>query len=209
MSLVVHALLFLVFDEAALPPSPFSAAGERRGDMMAALGGGMQAVELQAPAEPAVAPPEPVPTPTAEEAEVEPPEPDVEDVGLPAPTLSDVLTVPGAVGPIDVPGLAEGTGQGDGGTEAEGRFRVVPPKPRGMILPPGDRPDGVRGKEVEVWVYVSAAGKVVADSTRLFPPTGNRRFDRRLLEHASGWVFEAAKQDGRAVAEWFKYTIIM
>jgi hypothetical protein len=128
---------------------------------------------------------------------------------VPAIALADELATPGPDGPAEGPGLADGEGAGDGGTEAEGRFRVVPPRPKGMILPPSDRPADVRGREVEVWVYVAATGRVVADSTRLNPPTGDRRFDRRLREHASGWVFEAARRDGRPVGEWFRYTIIM
>ncbi len=212
-SLLVHAGMFLMFDDASLPRSPFSAAGERRGDTRAARGGGMEAVELMAP--PAVAESEPVPpveaTPeeVVEELEERPPEPEVLEMGIPAATLSDLLSAPGPVSLLDQPGLVDGVGEGDGGTEAEGRFRVVPPRPRGLILPPGDRPDAVRGREVEVWVYVSAAGRVVGDSTRLNPPTGDRRFDRRLRDHAAVWVFEAARRDGQPVGEWFHYTINM
>lgn len=209
LSLVAHAALFLVFDHTSLPPSPFAAAGERRGDLQAALGGGMEAVEMESPPEAAVAPEEPVPEEDAEEVEIEPPDPQVDDMGLPDVALADRLSLPGATGPLEIPGLADGMGEGDGGTEAEGRFRVMPPRPRGMILPPSDRPEKVRGQEVDVWVYVSAAGQVVPDSTRLDPPTGDRRFDRRLRDHAAGWVFEAAHRDGRAVGEWFRYTIIM
>lgn len=208
ISVVGHLLLFSVFDSARLPVSPFSAAGERRGDMRAAEGGGLEAVEFRAPAE-AQPTPVPVEEPTADVVETEPPEQRIEDMVLPAIALADALTVPGSSGALAVPGLAEGTGEGDGGSELEGRFRVVPPRPRGLILPPGDRPADVRGKEVEVWVYVTAAGRVVPDSTRLFPATGDRRFDRKLRDHAAGWRFEPARQDGRAVSEWFRYTIIM
>ncbi|MFP4624631.1 MAG: hypothetical protein ACLFRX_10670 [Gemmatimonadota bacterium] len=206
LSLVVHALLFVVFDAVPLPPSPFSAAGPNREDSRAAPGSGMQAVELQSPQS---NPPQAEPVPEAREEALEPepePEPEME---LPTVALMEGLLAPGRRGPLDVPGLPDGVGAGAGGTEREGRFRVAPPRPRGLILPPGDRPDDVSGKEVEVWVYVSAAGRVVADSTRLNPPTGDRGFDRRLREHAAGWVFEAARRDGRPVAEWFRYTIVM
>lgn len=209
LSLIVHAGLFVVFHQTSIPPSPFSAAGPQAGDNRAARGGGMEAVELRAPAEPAVSPPEPEPDATPDPTEVEPPEPRIQDIGLPSPTISDLMSVPGPLGRIDAPGLADGAGEGAGGSETEGRFTVVPPRPRGLILPPGDRPDRVRGKEVDVWVYVSAAGRVVADSTRLDPSTGDRGFDRRLRQHASGWVFEAARRDGRSVGEWFRYTISM
>lgn len=209
-SLVAHAAIFLVFDEAPLPPSPFSAAGERTGDARAARGGGMEAVELMSPPDVPESPPVPVPEPTPEEVEeLEEVEEQVEDVGVTAPLLGEVATLPGPIGLEDGPGLEDGTGTGDGGTEEEGRFRAVPPRPRGMIMPPGDRPDRVRGKEVDVWVFVSAEGRVVPDSTRLNPSTGDRRYDRRLREHAADWVFEAAMRDGSPIAEWFRYTIVM
>lgn len=130
-------------------------------------------------------------------------------IEVPSLALSESVGASGEPSPLPGAGIAEGDGEGDGGADAEGRFRVVPPRPRGLILPPSDRPDAVRGKEVEVWVYVSAGGHVVPDSTRLFPPTGDRRFDRRLRDHASGWRFEAARRDGRPVGEWFRYTIVM
>jgi hypothetical protein len=189
LSVAVHALLFLVFNPAPLPVSPFSAA-----------------VELRS-ADQVPAPPEPVPE--VEPEIQEPPETEApEELSLPTVDLADALMAP-SPGTLEAPGLETGDGLGDGGTEMEGRFRVLPPRPRGLILPPGDRPDEVRGKEVEVWVFVAADGQVVPDSTILNPPTGNRGFDRRLREHAAGWVFEAARKEGRAVAEWFRYTVIM
>lgn len=203
-----HAILFIVFSAQSLPVSPFAAAGERMGDYRAAAGGGLEAVQLRTPVR-VPEPPPPIPTPEPDVTEVELPEPEIAEEDVPAIALADEIATPGTEGPAEGPGLAEGTGAGDGGTEAEGRFRVVPPRPKGMILPPSDRPDAVRGKEVEVWVYVAATGRVVADSTRLNPSTGDRRFDRRLREHASGWVFEAARRDGNPVGEWFHYTIIM
>lgn len=208
VSLLGHILLFLLFlGDVAIPVSPFSAAGERRGSDRAARGGGMEAIQLATPTEQPPAPPPPVPVPSPQ-VETPPEEPEMM-VEVPAIALATGIASPGDPGPAIGPGLADGDGEGDGGTDAEGLFRVVPPRPRGLILPPSDRPADVRGREVEVWVYVSAAGKVVADSTRLLPPTGDRRFDRRLRDHASGWVFEPGRRDGRAVGEWFRYTIVM
>lgn len=208
ISIVGHALLFIVFSSRPLPVPPFAAAGERMGDSRAAAGGGMETVQLSTPTRVPESP-TPIPTPTPALTDAELPDPELSEEDVPAIALADQLATPGADGPGEGPGLTEGVGAGDGGTEAEGRFRVVPPRPKGMILPPSDRPDAVRGKEVEVWVYVTATGRVVPDSTRLNPPTGHRSFDRRLREHASSWVFEAARRDGRPVGEWFRYTIIM
>jgi hypothetical protein len=105
------------------------------------------------------------------------------------------------------PGLEGGQGRGDGGTAAEGFFRLVPPSPRGMIIPPMNR--SLRGKQVEVWVFVDATGRVVADSTRLNPPTSDRGFNRRLIQEAAEWVFNPARKDDLPVAAWFPYTISM
>ena len=208
-SLALHVLLFALFAGQRLPPSPFAAAGERRGDDRAAVGGGMETIELRPPT-PDVVPAPPIPVPVEEPLlEERPTEPDLTLEEIPAIALADAAPAAGRPGPLEGPGLVDGTGRGDGGTEAEGRFRVVPPRPRGLILPPADRPESVKGREVEVWVYVSSQGEVIPDSTRLRPPTGDRRFDRRLREQAAGWVFEAAKREGRAVAEWFRYTIVM
>ena len=105
------------------------------------------------------------------------------------------------------PGIEGGTGRGDGGTGDEGYFQVVPPSPRGMIIPPTNR--NLRGRQVEVWVFVDATGKVVPDSTRLNPPTSDRSFNRRLMEEAAEWVFNPARKNDQPVAAWFPYTISM
>lgn len=208
ISVVAHTALFVTFSARPLPLLPFAAAGERMGDFRAASGGGLETIQLSTPTR-VQDPPPPIPTPTPEITEVSPPEPELSQEEIPAIALGDEVAAPGSEGPAEGPGLEEGDGQGDGGTESEGRFRAVPPRPKGMILPPSDRPAEVRGKEIEVWVYVTAAGRVVPDSTRLRPSTGDRGFDRRLREHAAGWVFEAARRDGEPVGEWFRYTLIL
>jgi hypothetical protein len=105
------------------------------------------------------------------------------------------------------PGIEGGEGRGDGGTAEEGLFRMVPPSPRGMIVPPTN--DVLKGKSMEVWVFVDASGRVVPDSTRLNPPTSDRGFNRRVREEASEWVFNPALKGGEPVAAWFPYTISM
>ena len=84
---------------------------------------------------------------------------------------------------------------------------MVPPSPRGMIIPPANR--SLRGQEVQVWVFVNELGRVVADSTQLRPPTSDRDFNSRLVREASEWIFEPAKKGGKAVGSWFPYTISM
>ena len=214
-SVLLHILIFLMFRrDIIIPPSPFAAAGPRAGDAAAAAGGGMKVLTLQiqqeTPQEPVVETVTPVPVPT--------PEPDIEPVVEKPPQPQVVAAVSALDGTRVGPGqgdrkgegLADGTGRGDGGTGEEGLFRdVVPPTPRGLILPPSDRPGKVRGKEVDVWVFVTAVGTVVEDSTRLAPTTGDRKFDDRLKKQAAEWVFEPARRAGSAVAEWFRYTIIL
>lgn len=202
LSIVGHVLLFLVFSARPLPLSPFAAAGERMGDVRASAGGGLETIQLSTPAR-VLEPPPPIPEPTPDIAEEPIPEPELEQEDVPAIALAEEVASPGTEGPAEGPGLAEGAGQGDGGTEEEGRFRVVPPRPKGVFLPPIDRPDEVRGKTIVVWVFVTATGEVVADSTRLDPSTGDRGYDRRLRESVSGWVFEPARKDGEPVAEWY------
>ncbi|MEN8376479.1 MAG: hypothetical protein ABFS34_13620 [Gemmatimonadota bacterium] len=205
-SIVVHLILFLVFGGRGRPPSPFSAAGPRAGDdRAAAAGGGVQVVQLRPPTPfEILRPPEPIllPEPTVETVDFEP---EVEQVSL--DELSDRIGLGEAEGPETGQGIEGGEGEGDGGTAAEGRFRLFPPKPRGLIIPPSDRPKRVRGREVEVRVFVTSTGAVVADSTRLFPPTGDRGFDDRLLQDAADWVFEPAQRGGRTVAGWFVYEL--
>jgi hypothetical protein len=212
VSVLFHLGVVLLWRGASsLPPSPFSAAGPQAGDDRAAAGGGMRDVRLSVVAPVTLLkPPPPVPVPDAvvkPPPEVQP-QPEVHLSSSPATTQAAV----GQPGEGDTgagPGRADGTGRGAGGTEAEGRFHAVPPSPRGLILPPADRPKNVRGKEVQVWVFVTAAGDVIADSTRLVPGTGDSGFDRRLRELAAEWVFDPARKGGHAIAEWFRYTLVL
>lgn len=212
-SLLVHLLVLLLFrGRIVLPESPFAAAGERRGDARAAAGGGTQIVALNFFAPPPPVPVRervPVPVPVVE---VRVPEPAVESTQLEV-SIPQVRDGTGNVGQgqgrATGEGVADGRGEGDGGTADAGLFRVLPPSPRGLILPPSDRPGKVRGKEVAVWVFVTVQGRVVADSTRVDPTSGDTKFDARLREQAAEWVFSPAKRNGQPVAEWFRYVVIL
>jgi hypothetical protein len=207
-SLIVHGLLFLIFSGRGRPPSPFSAAGPRAGDdRAAAAGGGMEVLQLLPPTPfEIIRPPEPVPAPDVT-VDITDFVPQTDQVS--AAELAERLGRGDREGPEEGEGIEGGEGEGDGGTSETGRFRVLAPRPRGLILPPSDRPGKVRGKEVEVHVFVTAGGAVVADSTRLYPPTGDRSFDRRLLQDASEWVFEPARRGGEPVASWTVYTLTL
>ena len=194
VSLLFHIAIFLFWRVVPIPPSPFSAAGPRAGDFYAA-GGGMQSVNMRVP-QTRIVPPR-VPLISLEDIPVEfdtEPQLDLAAMAGEAPGLSD--------GP---PGIVGGQGQGDGGTAAEGFFRLVPPSPRGMIMPPANK--NLKGKQVEVWVFVDATGRVVPDSTRLNPPTSDGGLNRQLIREAAEWVFNPAKQNNQPVASWFPYTI--
>lgn len=200
VSVLVHLVLLVAWRGTVIPPSPLAAAGPRTGDDRAAPGT-LQAMNVRTPTTiPRVPPPILVPTEIVLDS-VEIAEIDELAVFDPASVLGDQ---PGADG---LPGLPGGTGTGDGGNAEAGRFRLEPASPRGMIIPPANR--DLRGTEVQVWVFVDEAGRVVADSTRLDPPTRDRDFNRRLIREASEWVFRPAQQDGQAVASWFPYRISM
>ncbi len=145
-----------------------------------------------------------------ETAEVEPdatPDLALEMPEVPVPGVQEVTGQDTEATETVDAGLPGASGRGDAGTTDEGRFRVVPPSPRGMIIPPTNR--SLRGQEIQVWVFIDEGGRVVADSTRLEPPTSDRGFNRRLMEEAAQWVFEPARQGGLPVSAWFPYTISM
>jgi hypothetical protein len=197
VSVLFHLLVFLAWRGSVLPDSPMAAAGPAAGDNRAAAGS-MQALNVRTPPSVPLVPP-PIPLPT--EVAIEPVE-FVQEVRIdPASVAGD------APGQLEAPGLGLGTGLGDGGDSDEGLYRLQPPVPRGMIIPPDN--DRLRGTEVQVWVFVDEAGRVVSDSTRLDPSTRDGDFNRRLIREASEWTFRPAEQDGEAVASWFPYRIRM
>ncbi len=197
LSALLHLALFLGWQGNVIPASPFAAAGPRAGDDRAASGS-LQALNVRTPETRAIVPP---PLPIEVAVEVEPVE--FEDEVVMDPSSFAGMDP----GPLEGPGLEDGTGEGDGGNAAEGRNRLQPATPRGMIIPPTN--DELRGTEVQVWVFVDERGRVVADSTRLEPPTRDRGFNRRLIEEASEWVFRPAVREGQPVASWFPYRISM
>lgn len=197
LSVLFHLVVFLGWRGNVLPSSPFAAAGPRAGDDRAASGS-LQAMNISSPETRVIIPP-----PRPLEVAI-----DVEPVVFEDEARVDPAAVAGTEpGDFESPGLADGTGRGDGGNAEEGLHRLQPATPRGMIIPPRNR--DLRGTEVQVWVFVDERGRVVADSTRLEPPTRDRGFNRRLIEEASEWVFRPALQAGEPVASWFPYRIFM
>jgi outer membrane biosynthesis protein TonB len=209
LSVLFHILLVLLFRQTLVVPDvPISAAGEQAGDPRAAAGGGMEViayVETTPPPVPEEQVPIPIPVPDAPRPPVEQREP----ARAPSGPLGQAPSAGEGRGTDTGPGTDTGTGRGDGGTGEEGTSRVVAPTPRGLILPPSDRPASVRGRSVTVYVFVTERGTVVPDSTRLAPGSGDARFDNRLRRQASEWVFNPARRDGRPVPEWFQYMIVL
>lgn len=220
LAVAVHAALLLSMRSTALPPATLSAAGPRAGDYRAAAGGGggmemvqVRVEEQRAPAEEAV--PEPVPVPEVE-IEVEPvpePEPDPSLSRLPEVSIAapgpGVAGVGAGTGEATGPGLADGRGQGGGGSDAEGASGLTAPVPRGLFLPPQGVPSNAKGREITVYVFVNAQGRVIADSTRIHPATRDSRFNRRLREQAAEWVFEPARRGSQTTAAWFQYGLTL
>ncbi|HSM06249.1 MAG TPA: hypothetical protein VK858_16635 [Longimicrobiales bacterium] len=195
VSLGLHLLVLLLFPVQSLLIDPAAAAGPRSGDDQAAPGS-MQAMNMRVPPSTPIIPP-PIPLPVL--TDVEPVEFEPEE-NLEAPAISGE-----AIGALEAPGLEDGTGEGDGGTSEEGLYRLQAPSPRAMFWPP-DPPEMENGS-VEVWVFVDAAGRVVADSTQLRPPTRDRDWNRRVIELSAEWVFTPAMKDGKPVASWFPYSV--
>jgi len=206
ISVGLHVLLFLLWPSGGGPESPFAAAGPQAQDDQAAEGF-MQAVALSS------APPDPIQPPPIPTIEADLPEPvDFEPDATPEVDLTEPdVPEPGQgntdgtdaddTEPAGIPGAS---GAGDAGTDEEGLFRVVPPSPRGVIFPPTNRNlDG----DLEVWVFVDEAGRVVPDSTRLEPPTSDRSYNEQVKEEAAGWMFRPARRGEEVVASWWHYTI--
>lgn len=197
ISLMAHVVVFLLWRNQSIPLSPFAAAGPRAGDSRAARGS-MQAMNMRTPPSRPIVPP-PVPVPTLE---------DVDPVDFEEePVFEDPSLAGDARGELDAPGIEDGTGKGDGGDAAEGLNRMIPPTPRGMIIPPMSKK--LKGEQVQVWVFVDERGRVVPDSTRLRPPTSDRDFNKRLIDEAAEWIFVPAQRGGQPIATWFPYTISM
>jgi len=211
-SLALHVVAVLLFRQARPLPDPdYAAADETPGADGAPLGGGMQAVALsiETPAS-AMPEPEPVVTPPVAEPVVRPrPQP----TGPRPPTTdrADGSGSSGGQGQGTGTGTGEGTGSGGGTGSGTGgdAGAVTAPSPRGLILPPTDRPADVRGRTVTVHVFVNERGRVVPDSTRLSPSTGDRGFDNRLKQKAGEWSFRPATRGGVPIAAWFPFTITL
>lgn len=214
-AVVFHLVIMLLFRTAVIiPPDPFAAAGADGGDIRASEAGGtgltMVEVRVEQP-------------PEEEVEEVVPVPEEIVVVEVPRPTPdppASIVTPPsqpgtGGTGRGGESGETTGTGDGEddgdggGGSGGEGTSGVVAPVPRGMILPPPDRPRSVRGREVTVWVFVNDRGRVAADSTRLDPPTPDARYNQRLRRSAAEWVFEPARRDGAPVGAWYPFEIIL
>lgn len=185
-SLLFHVLVFLVSGRRPIPTLAEAVAGP--GADLPAARGGMEAMSIRIPPSRPLTPPAlPIPT----DIEVEPVDLDSEvDFDLAA-----LLGDPGVPGP---PGL-EGDGEGTG---TDGLAIDTEPRHRGMIVPP-------TGKKyaTDVWVFIDEFGRVVADSTRLDPPTKDRKLNRKLIAEAAEWRFYPATRRGRPVAVWHMFSI--
>ena len=94
-------------------------------------------------------------------------------------------------------GSGAGFGPGTGADSGGGGGNVFPPQPRGIILPPSDRPASVRGTTVLVRFEISARGEVLDVS--LDPPIRDRHFRDDFLDRLRRYTFTAAyTRDGRA-----------
>lgn len=189
LSLALHAALFLGWRTATPVTGASVAAGPRSGDPVAAAGGGAMRALALAPLRTVEipSPPEPIPVLDA---------PDV-DVSVPTERLSAGVSLARPGG--EDAGLPGATGRGDGGADAEGRYRNTVPEPR-VIIPDWDAPPKVKGMQVRLRVLVDERGRAV--DVELDPRTPDERFNRRLIESAMAMEFKPALRNGRPVRDW-------
>ncbi|MCL7971110.1 MAG: hypothetical protein M8866_03325 [marine benthic group bacterium] len=202
ISVALHAAVFLAWTTDLQPLPGTVAAGLRMGDAVAAAGGGiMQAIAIAPPREIVVPPPpEEVPDLDAPEVEVRmPPEPSLQA------SFSDMRSGVAFPGPEAGPGRPDGTGMGDGGTEAEGRFRVTAPEPR-VIVPEWDPPAEIRGTTVQIRILVSADGRAL--DVELRPRTPNAGFNRRLVDTYMQMDYKPGRRMGRPITAPAEITLI-
>lgn len=195
VSVFLHLLLLFIF---GLRPSDIptdAAEGPREGDTEPA-GGAMQAMAVRIrPPTPIIRPPEPIIPP---ELDLELEEVVLDEIEMPQ------LDFQGIRG---IEGRTDATGRGAGGTGDEGPLRLLPPVPRGMFMAPANPPRELRGRTMEVRVFVDETGRVVADSTRLLPPSSNNDYNQRIKDLSAQWRFEAARRGTQVEAAWFSYTL--
>lgn len=194
-SVLLHLLVLLGGGRLAPPTPTVAAAGPEAGDARAASGG-LQAMSITVPPPRPIVPP---PLPIVTDIEFDPVEFDSE----PQFDLAAVL----GERPGDAPPGLDGVGEGDAGDASEGVGGVIGAKPRGLIPPPNH--DDLKGTEITIWVFVSEQGRVVADSTRLDPPTRNSKLNRQIIGEAAEWLFYPATRKGEPIAAWFSYTVSM
>ena len=191
-SLLLHVLLFAGSGRRSIPQLAESSPGPNEGDLRAARGG-VQTMRISIPPPRPIAPPA-LPLPT----EIE-----VEELDLDTEVDFDLAALLGDPGPPGPPG-PEGAGVGDGGAGENGQMNTVP-KPLGVIPPSNDK--RLRNVRVKVWVFINESGRVVADSTRLDPPTKHRKLNRKLIEEAADFRFVPGTRNGQPVAAWTWYTV--
>lgn len=191
-SLLLHLLVLLGGGRLAPPTPTVAAAGPEAGDARAASGG-LQAMSITTPPPRPIVPP---PLPIITDIEFDPVEFDSE----PQFDLAAVL----GERPGDAPPGLDGVGEGDAGDASEGVGGVIGARPRGLIPPPDH--DDLKGVEVTIWVFVTEYGQVVADSTRLDPPTRNRNLNQQIIREAAEWLFYPATRRGEPISAWTSYT---
>jgi hypothetical protein len=222
-TVLLHFLALILFRESIVPVTSESAAeGPAMGDVRPAGGGSgltMVDVRVTRPQPPRVEEevPVPVPVPVVEpeevviEEEVEEPAvtPELPAVAPPSQPGVGGSGTGGQGGTTSGPGTGSGDGLGGGGNGDGGASTIIPPTPRGIFIPPPGRPASARGQEITVWVFVSAAGRVDRRTVRLEPPTSDSRYNQRLIESVSEWVFDPARQGGQPVPVWYPFQIIL
>lgn len=201
LSLCLHAAVFLAWQTRLEPLPDTTAAGPRAGDARAAPGGGVMEVIAVAPPREIVVPPPPTAVPDHEAPAVVVRDPAAAELQA---QFADLRSA-SFTGSQSGPGRAAGAGEGDGGDDAEGRFRVTAPEPR-VIVPEWDPPEEVRGTRIQIRVLVSAEGRAL--DVELRPRTTNSGFNRRLIETYMRMDYKPGQRMGRPIAAPAEITLI-
>ena len=161
-------------------------------------------------------PPPPKPVLVFKTPEIKPPPPPVVQPPRLEPIVSPGLNPTGAAadptsgaGPGTGGGVGTGVGTGKGSSTGPGtgggNQADYPPEPDQMFLPPFPVPGALKGKEILAELDVDERGRVLGVR---FAATGDRAYDRRLVEVLKGYHFRAGhRPDGTPIRMKFQLRI--
>lgn len=162
-----------------------------------------------APAENAIAKPEPTPPPAVTVPTATPLATEPVKIDIPLAATTPPVAVGTGNGTSGGPGAGPGTGGGQGtgagtgagtdsGPGSGGGPSGIIPSPKWAILPPSGAPREMKGRPYEVRFWVTAEGRVAR--VEVTPPIKDAGYRREFVERMMGYLFNPARTlDGRPV----------